>query len=102
MPGCSHGKAFNIRSHHQSISQTRASKHEGSEFRSSSSDSKRLHSLTKAGRSRSNAGLFETDEDDNDHPPLLMSSIDGPLSTQVIIRLNYEHVYVLVIGNKMI
>ena len=73
-----------MRSHHQSLSQTRVPKHEGLEFRSASSDSKRAPTIMKTPRSRSNAGLFETDEIDNDHPPLLMSSIDGPLSTQVI------------------
>ena len=76
-------KAFNMRSHHQSISQHRAPKHDGLEFRSASIDSKRIPSMLQTSRSRSNTGLFETDEDDNDHPPLLMSSIDGPLSTQV-------------------
>ena len=79
-------KAFNMRSHHQSISQHRAPKHDGLEFRSASIDSKRIPSMLQTSRSRSNTGLFETDEDDNDHPPLLMSSIDGPLSTQVIGR----------------
>ena len=83
LSSCGHGKAFNIRSHHQSISQTRAPKHEGSEIRSNSSDPKRISSSMNPSRSRSNAGLFEADEIDNDHPPLLMSSIDGPLSTQV-------------------
>ena len=77
-------KAFNMRSHHQSISQHRAPKHDGLEFRSASIDSKRIPSMLQTSRSRSNTGLFETDEDDNDHPPLLMSSIDGPLSTQVM------------------
>ena len=79
-------KAFNMRSHHQSISQHRAPKHDGLEFRSASIDSKRIPSMLQTSRSRSNTGLFETDEDDNDHPPLLMSSIDGPLSTQVVGR----------------
>ena len=83
LSSCGHSKAFNIRSHHQSISQTRAPKHEGSEIRSNSSDPKRISSSMNPSRSRSNAGLFEADEIDNDHPPLLMSSIDGPLSTQV-------------------
>jgi hypothetical protein len=83
-PSCNHAKTFNMRSHHQSLSQTRVPKHEGLEFRSASSDSKRAPTIMKTPRSRSNAGLFETDEIDNDHPPLLMSSIDGPLSTQVI------------------
>ena len=83
LSSCGHNKAFNIRSHHQSISQTRAPKHEGSEIRSNSSDPKRISSTMNPSRSRSNAGLFEADEIDNDHPPLLMSSIDGPLSTQV-------------------
>ena len=81
-------KAFNMRSHHQSISQHRAPKHDGLEFRSASIDSKRIPSMLQTSRSRSNTGLFETDEDDNDHPPLLMSSIDGPLSTQVMGRSN--------------
>ena len=60
-------------------------------MRSNSSDPKRISSSMNPSRSRSNAGLFEADEIDNDHPPLLMSSIDGPLSTQVTLLLLSMH-----------
>ena len=86
-----------MRSHHQSISQHRAPKHDGLEFRSASIDSKRIPSMLQTSRSRSNTGLFETDEDDNDHPPLLMSSIDGPLSTQVMGLSNISLILIKVL-----
>ena len=68
-------------------------------MRSNSSDPKRISTSMNPSRSRSNAGLFEADEIDNDHPPLLMSSIDGPLSTQVSL-FSFEHS--LIIANKHI